>query len=288
MKKFSLAAGLALSLSLLSLPAFAHAATVQNNNQAAVDYVLEQKIMFGQLDGVFHGETAVTRLEFTMATVDAFYKDENFEGCFQNIASTPKAEFSRLFNDVSRESWYGKRLCVAMHAGLISGDRDGNFRPFDSITAAEASKILAQAYGFTYPSLTGEKHPWFWAPMMSLSIRNAIPGDMRPAGLLHRQEMATMFYALRNAQRYPESRMIGYGQTNGIIRSTAMTEVADVSDGFMTMFSVDDFGHVHEVTDVPGETLTEQDSSVSSADPSFVRPSHRLIREKIRQGLDRD
>lgn len=177
---------------------------------AAAEYALEQEILFPHLDGEFHAKARVTRLEFTLATVDELYTSaKDNDGCFKNMAPSRSARYSLLFKDVPRDSWYGKRLCVAMHVGLISGDREGNFRPFASITNAEASKILAKAYGLTYPT-TGElQRPWYWSSMTALSRRGAMPATAVPHLILSRQSMATMFYALRNQPRFPESRIIG-------------------------------------------------------------------------------
>jgi hypothetical protein len=96
-----------------------------------------------------------------------------------------------------------------MRAGLFQGDRDGNFRPFDAISMGEASKIMARAYGLLYPSLPVSTKPWYEGPMLALSIRGAIAEDAKHSDILTNGAMATMFAALQDVERFPETRIIG-------------------------------------------------------------------------------
>lgn len=269
---------LAIALLALALTKPAHAATPREEKQMAVEYVLTRQVMFPQADGAFHPGGFVSRLEFTLAVVDTFYREEDFEGCFRNIASSLPVRFHLLFSDVDRESWFGKRLCVAMHAGLIGGDRDGAFRPFATITTAEASKIMARAYGIVYPSLSVQRQPWYRAPMLALSMRGAISGGARPESFVTRQGMATMFFALRNQERYPQSRIIGQTTPTPVVTvATASLQVdtaQTAATSLMTPMTVQ----------VSAMIVTEQEASDPEG-PSmttFSRPSSRLLREQAR------
>lgn len=280
MKRKLLLLAIALLALALTKPAHAAAATERGEKQMAIDYVLTRQVMFPQADGAFHPGGFVTRLDFTLAIVDTFYREEDFEGCFRNIAPSLPVRFHLLFSDVDRESWFGKRLCVAMHAGLIGGDRDGAFRPFATITTAEASKIMARAYGIVYPSLSVQRMPWYRAPMLALSMRGAISGSAQPESFVTRQDMATMFYALRDQERYPRSRIIGQtfpAPAPVVTVATASLKVEAVetaATSLMTPMTV-------QVTVM---TVIEQEVSDPEEPPmtTFSRPSSRLLREQAR------
>ena len=203
MKNFLLLSAILIGL-LPSTVAFS--ADAQQTTTAAEKYALEQSIMFATSDGNFRGDGLVTRLEFTLSTINTLYRNEDFENCYSNISPSQPVSFERLFSDVQREDWYGKQLCVGMHVGLIQGDTDGNFRPFASITTAEAAKILSKAYGLLLGSDAGKS--WYAAPMTALSIRGAIARSTAPENLLTRETMAHMFYTLRNVPRLAMTPMM--------------------------------------------------------------------------------
>ncbi|MSR87101.1 S-layer homology domain-containing protein [Candidatus Peribacteria bacterium] len=176
----------------------------------ASDYVLSTSIMFAPVDGSFNEAGLINRLEFTLATINHLYAAEDFDGCYKNISATKTGDFQRLFTDVESSEWYAKELCVGMHSGLIQGHADGSFRPFATISVAEASKILSKAYGLTQGSMAGKA--WYKMAMKSLQIRGALADTASPATSLTRGNMAEMFYALRNT---PVLSMVPVTPTEG-------------------------------------------------------------------------
>ena len=190
---------------ILSPVAPVFAASQETTNPAEA-YALEQSILFTPMSGGFNRTGLVTRLEFTLATINHLYRDEDVENCYRNIASSQPVSFERLFSDVERTDWYGKQLCVGMHAGLIQGHADGRFRPFSTITNAEAAKILAKAYGLAFGSAPDK--PWYSSSITALSMRGAMARSVKPASLLTRQDMAQMFFALRNVPRLAMTPMM--------------------------------------------------------------------------------
>lgn len=201
------------TLGCASQAAFAQEATdvpATHPHKAAIDYVLEQNIMVTRdADGAFQPDVVVTREAFTSAIVQRLYPFENYDHCFDDITSAPPAAYTLLFSDVRVDAPAAKDLCVAIHAGLINGERDASFRPLKGITVAESSKIMAKAMGFVYPSLQATNEPWYRASMEALRERNAIDRYAGPAYGLTRGEMAEMFYQLRTQARYPLHRIIG-------------------------------------------------------------------------------
>jgi hypothetical protein len=148
----------------------------------------------------------VTRVDFTVLVVRNLYGQEVTDGCFQDLSPS---EYNKLFGDVSLDAAYARELCVAMHAGLINGNRDANFRPNQVITVAEASKILGKAYGLVYPSLQPTNMPWYWSYTLAMRNRGAIDADRKASSLLTLEDVDRMFTALRNQERYPLRREVG-------------------------------------------------------------------------------
>lgn len=206
-------------------PAAALSAEIPQQIDPAIGYALEQRILYPEADGTFNGDGRVTRVEFTLATMNLLYPNENMERCLQSIAASPDSAYTLLFNDVARDAWFSPQLCAAMRAGLVHGHADGNFRPFASITAAEASKIVAKAYGIL-PSPRTE--PWYRVPMLSLSMRGGIGGGVRPGALLTRSQMAQMFYATRGITL---PRAWATGQPSDIQNGEEMSTPPRAADG---------------------------------------------------------
>ena len=203
MKNFVLAGSLVIGI---LAPIAVLSADMEMTMTPAAQYALDKSIMFTPVDGNFHGEGLVTRLEFTLATINYLYGNEDFEGCYRNISPSQPVSYERLFSDVERTDWYGKQLCVGMHTGVIQGNTDGSFRPFASVTLAEASKILAKAYGLAQGAPAGEI--WYTPAVRALSLRGAVESSANPHRSLTREDMAKMFYAMRSVPRLTMTPMM--------------------------------------------------------------------------------
>ena len=156
--------------------------------------------MYRSGDGSFDERGTVSRLEFTLSVVDRLYGNADKEGCFRSLAPSSTARFTRLFPDVSVDEWYAPSLCVGMRAGLIQGYANGMFRPFAPINAAEASKILARAYGL---ATHAGRMPWYASYLAAMQSHGAMVRNIAPESNIQRTGMARMFYTLRN-ERSPE------------------------------------------------------------------------------------
>ncbi len=152
---------------------------------------------------------AVSRVDFAVAVMDELYAKSNLEGCFTDLAPSGRITYTHLFTDVTRDMWYAKKLCVGMMAGVLNGNRDGSFRPLSGITAAEASKILAQAYGLTYPAKNPTGAAWYDASMYALREIGALPKNMQPHQILTRADVEFILSVMRKQERYPAERVIG-------------------------------------------------------------------------------
>lgn len=277
-----------LLLALIPFTAQAQEEAVHTEDEATVEYVLEQQIMWTRGEDGFDPGGEVTRVEFALAAIEQLYPNESFERCYEYIAPSLPPKFTKLFADVPVESWFGKRLCAAMHAGLIQGLNDGSFRPFNAITAAEASKILARSYGLVYPSLQPTDKPWFWAPMYAMEMRGAISSRTNPDAVLSRQQMATMFYALRNQQRFPRTRVIGNRTAPAPVQSADArpTQESSSPQTESEPVSVISPSCPESPVQSPGAAALVQGQSMSAR--ALLRHSHRALREKTVGGQQAD
>lgn len=275
----------ALVLGMFPVPAFT--AETQETQNPAVDYALEQSIMFRSQDGWFHPDGLVTRLEFALAAINHLYGTADFERCYSDISPSQPVTYEKLFSDVARTDWYGKQLCIGMHSGLIQGNADGSFRPFASVTTAEASKILAKAYGLAYAADPGEA--WYTDSMSALSIRGAIALSAVADEPVTREDMAKMFYGLRNVPRLIYTPMMTNMQEQPGTPATTEPATAPVAapDNPMTPTPVampagaQDEGCIAALTGPgsPGSAMLilGQPAPVRTLE----RNSHRVLRKKV-------
>ena len=69
----------------------------------------------------------------------------------------PKPESSISFSDVDKTTTAGHAIYKLADAGILVGDGDGKFRPDDSITRAELSKVVNIIFNYTEKAETGFK-----------------------------------------------------------------------------------------------------------------------------------
>lgn len=119
--------------------------------------------------------TNVTRAEFTALLVRAEYPKASIDSCYWDITSVWPPRFELLFRDVPVEHAYAPEICVAMREGLVRGYGNDIFRPDQTITFADAAKILSRAHGLTPWADAGKPKHWFDPYVHALSDRNAIP-----------------------------------------------------------------------------------------------------------------
>ena len=116
-------------------------------------------------------DSLMTRADFVYELTLNTYPPESFADCYGNLSPTP---FNLLFADVSRDEPYGPSLCIGMMGGYVSGYSDATFRPNNPMTFAEASPMLAKAYGFrTFPA--PNNLPWYEPYVRVLAKNGAIP-----------------------------------------------------------------------------------------------------------------
>ncbi len=134
-----LAAFLAGSL-LPSLPARAAAAFSDTGDswyRQAIEQLAQEGVLTGYPDGTFRPRQAVNRAEFLTVIM---------RGRGGTAAVT-----RRCFADVQVHHWYTPAVCAAKRRGIVTGYRGNVFRPTQTVTVAEALKMLLEAYEHSPP-----------------------------------------------------------------------------------------------------------------------------------------
>ncbi len=106
----------------------------------AIELLGALEIMVGDAEsGNFRPDDTIRRSEFAKVAVTAMG--------MQNIASS--SDQPTKFPDVVENHWANGYINVASNQGIVIGDDEGNFRPDDTITYAEAVTVLVRLIGHT-------------------------------------------------------------------------------------------------------------------------------------------
>lgn len=116
------------------------------------------------------------------------------------------------FPDVSYEDWFASAVMNLASSGIINGDTNGNFRPYDSITRAEFAKIVAVAFSFSGGAAKEfsdvSEDSWYASYVQRASaagIINGYDGYFSPDDNILKQDVAVMLYRVSKmlAVEYP-------------------------------------------------------------------------------------
>ncbi len=102
-------------------------------------------ILRGNESGEAELDRNVTRAEFCA-----------FVNRLIGVSPTP---YSDEFGDVSENDWFAVDVSTLFTQGLIDGNGNGEFRPNDNVTMAEATKILVRALGYEKPAIKEGGYP---------------------------------------------------------------------------------------------------------------------------------
>lgn len=100
-----------------------------------IGYLSENKFVNGFSDGTFRPENEITRGELTKIVINSVYSQDRIDDC----------SFLDEFPDVSSVNVFYDYICMAKKYGVINGYSDGTFKPNDTITFAEALKVIMRA-----------------------------------------------------------------------------------------------------------------------------------------------
>ncbi len=106
----------------------------------AVESLMSEGIITGDVDGLFHPDDNLTRAQackIVIATV----------GVSEEMLTSSAALSQGKFSDLSKAKWAAPYIGYAAAAGIIKGYEDGSFRPSNNVTVAELCAMLVRAAG---------------------------------------------------------------------------------------------------------------------------------------------
>jgi hypothetical protein len=146
----------------------------------AITFLHEREVLNGYEDGTFRPAKSVTRAELTVLVM--------LEHTSRIFAP------QECFADVAVTDWFSPYVCGARELGLITGYPDNRFAPAESVTYAEALKLITTAFALPVDSaVKGE--PWF-LPYQKTAHRFALMpvSSYNPRDALTREGMAQLLY----------------------------------------------------------------------------------------------
>lgn len=141
LKKQIISALLASTAFMASVPSFAvkiPADVAGTRFEDPIQVLSALKIMIGDESGNFRPEDTIIRSEVTKMAIHSM----GLEDAASSASGVTK------FPDVPADHWANGYINVATTQGIIIGDDEGNFRPNDPISYAEAMAIMVRATGY--------------------------------------------------------------------------------------------------------------------------------------------
>lgn len=144
-------------------------------------------------------EGRMTRAEFIDAIATRLYDADAHDTCFGDLVASETVDYNLLFNDVSLDATYASSVCVLMRSGLARGMQDGNFRPDQTLTAADAAGVLARLTSEIRPMKGNEA--WY---VRYMEVMRSLDREftMRPADAFTGAELKHSLCVLKD--RVPE------------------------------------------------------------------------------------
>jgi len=175
------------------------------------------EIMIGDDDGQFRPGDTIRRSEFAKVAVEALGMG--------NIAKS--SQYQTKFPDVVANHWANGYINVAVEQGIIEGDDQGNFRPDDAISYAEAMAILVRSIGHEPAALAKGGFPGGYISVGSQVgiAKNAVTGHNNA---VIRGMVAQMTF---NALTVKMMEQVGFGNDERyeIVDKTLLKDVLDVT-----------------------------------------------------------
>ena len=119
-----------------SIPAFAFYSDMQESHWAykQIKQLSEKSVVIGYPDGTFKPDENVTRAEFASMAIKALGQEHT------TVAQPVK------FTDLDKDFWAYDAIQKAIYFDLVSNpEKEGKFRPYDSVSRAEALSIAVNA-----------------------------------------------------------------------------------------------------------------------------------------------
>ncbi len=172
---------------------------VQNTRyEEPVQILSALNIMVGDENGEFRLDDTIIRSEVAKMAIHAMG--------LEDAAESSKGKTT--FNDVSTEHWANGYINLAVSQGLLVGDGDGNFRPNDPITYAEAMVIMVKATGYAVSAEQNGGYPYGY---INTGVSNGLAQNVQ--GSAHEGiSRGNVAYLTANALEVDLMEQTGFGE----------------------------------------------------------------------------
>ena len=216
----------------------------------ALQYMQDMGYMGGYADGSVHAEDTVNRAEFLKVVISSQYDAATIGACISQY--TQRSWTYVWWRDVAVDSWYAPYACMGKMQHIVDGYADRTLHPEDTLTIAEAAKMLALAY-----TLPIEPNDIWYVPYMdALQAQHAIPPSVTDtAKLITRGELAEMVYVLKNPTTAANTTLYGpYDEILGpVVRGTNTAFSYRMGEKWYIQVNAKNYGP-YESADIPQVT----------------------------------
>lgn len=154
----------------------------------SIQYVTGKGIMKGYADGTFRPKQILNRAELLKILVES------------KLGTAAPVSMSACFQDVPSSAWYAASVCYAKSQAWVSGYSDGQFRPSQQISLAEAGKLMMEIFDIpeTAMKVGIGAQPWYASSLIALSSQHIIPDSFGYVGqVVQRDQIAEMLHRFR-------------------------------------------------------------------------------------------
>lgn len=163
-------------------------------NYEAIEYLRQNNIIKGYIDGEFKADRRINRAEFVQLITNPFFlQGEKVNDCLKENSMEGKTRVH--FSDVNVDAWYAEEVCIAYVKDLIDGYPDGTFKPGRNISFVEAAKIIANTFVL---NVAAEGEMWYEPYVTKMGDMRAIPTTIGTLNsLMTRGEVAEMLFRVK-------------------------------------------------------------------------------------------
>ena len=133
----------------------------------AIYNLVNRGVINGYEDGTFKPDNTITRAEFAKVIMVSELGDANIPAAASNFTDT-------------NGHWADKYIAAAVNAGIINGYPEGTFKPDNTVTYAEAVKMVVCALGYG-PVIDTTLNPWYTGYIKQASTIGATKGAVSVA-----------------------------------------------------------------------------------------------------------
>lgn len=152
-----------------------------------IEFLAEEGILKGYLDGEFKPNKAVTRLQAVQMIL-------NEKGIDPETTNAPNPNFT----DINKGDYGYQEVAIAADRNIIYGKQDGTFDPMGTVTRGQMAAILVNAYNisgeYAVPFYDVNKGVWPYEAVSKLVANGIAKGypdnTFKPNNLLTRQHFA--------------------------------------------------------------------------------------------------